>query len=113
MFIGSPFVLLSDTLRALPQSIQIKREIKAKLTKSVTNKSKFKNISQLKRIKYNIGLWTNRTKTSIKNTINNIELWYDSMKKIEGHFGSGVSTYFKFLRWLFLLDMLLLLISFG
>lgn len=33
-----------------------------------------------------------------------IQLWYSTLKKIEGHFGSGISSYFKFFRWIFLLD---------
>lgn len=54
-----------------------------------------------------------RTKQSIMSTLNSIELWYGSMKEIEGRFGSGVGTYFKFLRWLFGLNLALCVISFG
>jgi hypothetical protein len=46
----------------------------------------------------------------IKNLLYMLELWYSSLKRIEGHFGSGVATYFKFLRWLFLLNTIVFLI---
>ncbi|XP_067930834.1 transmembrane channel-like protein 7 [Watersipora subatra] len=35
------------------------------------------------------------------------ELWQGSFKEIEGHFGTGVVSYFVFLKWLFLLDVLI------
>ena len=35
------------------------------------------------------------------------------MKTIEGHFGSAVGTYFKFLRWLFSMNLFLVFLTFG
>lgn len=58
-------------------------------------------------------MFMNRTKMSTKNMFHNMELWYHSMKRIEGHFGSTVGTYFKFLRWLFIVNIILLIITFG
>lgn len=57
--------------------------------------------------------WIRTAWTYSRNTVNRIELWYGSMKKIEGHFGSGVGTYFKFLRWLFSLNLLLMVMTLG
>lgn len=79
----------------------------------MTNKSRQRPIGEVKRLQYKFGMWLNRTKFSTTNTVNNIELWYASMKKIEGHFGSAVGTYFKFLRWLFGLNLLLLVMIVG
>lgn len=45
--------------------------------------------------------------SAIKNVIYSFELWYSSLKAIEGHFGSGVATYFKFLRWIFVMNFLI------
>lgn len=39
------------------------------------------------------------------------ELWYNSIKTIEGHFGSGIATYFKFLRWLFIINTISCVVS--
>lgn len=54
----------------------------------------------------------NKSKIAAVHAMKNIELWYGSMKTIEGHFGSAVGTYFKFLRWLFSLDLILLVLTF-
>lgn len=97
----------------MPQSIKVKRQIKSKLQRTVASNSKSKSIGFWKRTKYSIGMWFNRRKLSIKNTISNMELWYGSLKTIEGHFGSGVAAYFKFLRWLFILNLLLITMAFG
>lgn len=103
----------SDTLRALPKPIAVKREIRAKLSTSLTNKSAQTPIGAFKRMNYAFGMWLNRTERSTTNTLINMELWYGRMKRIEGHFGSSVGTYFKFLRSLFVLNGLLALMSIG
>eukprot|EP01137_Pigoraptor_chileana_P018860 Opistho-2@79015 len=36
-----------------------------------------------------------------------IPLWREVMKKVEGHFGTGVAAFFVFSRWVFLLNVLL------
>lgn len=96
----------------MPQSLTVKRQIKSKLQRTVDSNSKSKTIGFWKRTKYSIGMWFNRRKISIKSTISNLELWYGSLKTIEGHFGSGVAAYFKFLRWLFILNLLLIIMAF-
>lgn len=97
----------------MPQSLTVKRQIKSKLQRTVESNSKSKSIGFWKRTKYSIGMWFNRRKIAIKNTISNLELWYGSLKTIEGHFGSGVAAYFKFLRWLFILNLLLITMAFS
>ena len=49
---------------------------------------------------------------SLKN-FNYIELWHGSLKDIEGRFGSGYASYFKFLRWLFVMNFGVALLSLG
>lgn len=50
---------------------------------------------------------------SFKNLTYTFELWYSSLKTIEGHFGSGVATYFKFVRWLFLMNVFVVIFTIG
>lgn len=52
-------------------------------------------------------------KASLKNLAYTFELWYSSLKTIEGHFGSGVATYFKFLRWLFVINSVVAILAFS
>ncbi|KAK3579252.1 hypothetical protein CHS0354_033329 [Potamilus streckersoni] len=41
-----------------------------------------------------------------------LELWKSSLKRIEGHQGTGVVSYFVFLKWLFFLDIFLFILLF-
>ncbi|PSN57177.1 hypothetical protein C0J52_01475 [Blattella germanica] len=86
-----------ETLREMPESLTMKRSIKRKLVKSVSLKSRRSPLSLWKQLKYRISMSA-------------MKLWYSSMKQIEGHFGSGVATYFRFLRWLFVLNSVVFLV---
>ncbi|XP_055389995.1 transmembrane channel-like protein 5 isoform X2 [Condylostylus longicornis] len=102
-----------ETIRALPHSLTAKRRLKEKLAVSVTQNASKVSIGFFRkytsRTKYLLVKFYNR----LRGFLSSIELWYDSMKEIEGHFGSGVGTYFKFLRWLFMLDLFLLVFTFS
>ncbi|KAI0217259.1 Transmembrane channel-like protein 7 [Lamellibrachia satsuma] len=39
-----------------------------------------------------------------------LEIWSSSLKTIEGRFGSGVASYFQFLRWLFVVNSITFLV---
>lgn len=41
-----------------------------------------------------------------------MELWYGALKQIEGNFGSGIGSYFKFLRSIFNLNLFIAVVSF-
>ncbi|XP_054723427.1 transmembrane channel-like protein 7 [Uloborus diversus] len=45
-----------------------------------------------------------------KKYLSDLDLWNESLKQIEGHFGTSVVSYFVFLRWLIFLNLLTLLI---
>lgn len=103
----------SETLRALPKPIAVKREIRARLSTLLKNKSKQTPSSPFERMQFAFGMWLNRTERSTTNTLIGIELWYGRLKRIEGHFGSAIGTYFRFLRSMFVLNGLLALICVG
>lgn len=99
--------LRREALRDLPQGLTMKRNIRAKLSASVSLRSKRRPISVFKRMKYRISFALKRMRDRLRNLIFSIELWYEAIRNIEGHFGSAVGSYFYFLRWLFVVDLLL------
>ena len=42
-----------------------------------------------------------------------LELWRSLLKKIEGHFGTGVTSYFLFLKWIFLINIPIFILTFS
>ncbi|XP_004535121.1 transmembrane channel-like protein 1 [Ceratitis capitata] len=99
-----------ETLRALPQPLSTKRSLKRKLAISIEQHASEQHkcswchnmtnafISFLLRTWRVIGVISHR-----------VEIWYDDLKTIEGQFGCNVSSYFKFLRWLLMLNIVMLL----
>ncbi|KAK6642957.1 hypothetical protein RUM43_004459 [Polyplax serrata] len=100
-----------ETLRVMTEYLTLKRSVKKKLTISIPPNTKALSFS--KRLRYRMSIFCCKIPVIIKNFIGNFELWYSSLKVIEGHFGSSVASYFKFLRKLFLLNAcIFILISF-
>lgn len=56
-------------------------------------------------------LFTFQLKHEIKNVLYFFELWYSSLKTIEGNFGSGVGSFFRYLRTIFLLNFFVSIVS--
>lgn len=102
-----------DILRALPQSMSVKREIKSKVNRTIIEKTKEEGETKWSKLKYLSGVWYISTRVFSRHILTDYELWYRPMKEIEGHFGGGVGTYFKFLRYLFILNMILMILSMG
>ncbi|KAJ8959243.1 hypothetical protein NQ318_022506 [Aromia moschata] len=102
-----------ETLRDMPQNLTLKRRVKVKLSKSVSQKSKRKPLSYYKMFKYRMSIAISKFKLDFKNLAYTFELWYASVKLIEGNFGSGVASFFKFLRWIFIMDVFVALVSFA
>ncbi|XP_018570841.1 transmembrane channel-like protein 3 isoform X2 [Anoplophora glabripennis] len=105
--------LRREALRDMPQSLTLKRCVKEKLSKSVSQKSKRKPLGCFKMFKYRMSIGVSKFKISMKNLAYTFELWYGTVKQIEGNFGSGVANFFKFLRWIFILNAIMALVSFS
>lgn len=52
-------------------------------------------------------------KQNTRDVLFSMELWYNGIRLIEGHFGSGVATYFRFLRWLFIMNVIVSIVTLG
>lgn len=103
--------LRKDVLKHLPQCLTMKRCIKKKLAKSINTKENSHPISNFKRLQYRMSMKYCQMKTKVQDTINSYELWYSSLKTIEGQFGSATSSYFRFLRWLFILNLIVMAVT--
>ncbi|CAH1645761.1 unnamed protein product [Spodoptera littoralis] len=99
--------LRREALRDLPQGLTMKRNVRAKLSASVSLRSKRRPISMWKRMKYRISFMWKRIRDRCRDVVFSFEFWYEPIRQIEGHFGSAVGSYFYFLRWLFALNLLL------
>ncbi|XP_070581086.1 transmembrane channel-like protein 6 isoform X2 [Ptychodera flava] len=98
-----------NTIKSIPGSIETKRRVRDKVQKR--NKKKDKSVGCFTLILYNIGMGWQRFKNRVKSFIYSIDLWGGHIKKIEGNFGSGVTSYFTFLRWLLVLNLPVFLLS--
>lgn len=103
--------LRTDMLKAMPQCLAIRKLVKSKLHTTVQQQSKKKPITYWKWLKYKISFTFRKTHIIIQEIEHIMELWYHTIKSIEGQFGSGVAVYFKFLRWLILLNIIFALMS--
>lgn len=54
-----------------------------------------------------------RFASGITESYQNLELWRRDLKNIEGHFGTGVVAFFRFVKWLFFLNLLVLFLVFS
>ncbi|XP_031778182.1 transmembrane channel-like protein 3 [Nasonia vitripennis] len=92
-----------EMIRDMSQCLTLKRSVKAKII-SESLKSKRRPIGYWKNLRYKMSMTISKMKIAFRQFGSSIELWYHPIKTIEGHFGSGIATYFKFLRWLFIMN---------
>ncbi|XP_071052318.1 transmembrane channel-like protein 5 isoform X1 [Onthophagus taurus] len=100
-------LLRMQTLRDMPQSLAVKKRVK----QTTSNRRSRKTVGMFKMMKYQIAMSWAHLKGNIKDLSYTFELWYSWLKKIEGNFGSGVASYFKFLRWLFIINLAMTILS--
>ncbi|XP_011870086.1 PREDICTED: transmembrane channel-like protein 5 isoform X3 [Vollenhovia emeryi] len=95
-----------ETVRTIPQCLTVKRAVRSQLQATVSQKTIKGPISCWKLFKYNVSLKFTKIRVTMQNLLSSTKLWHRTIKTIESHHGSGTATYFKFLRWLLLLNVI-------
>ncbi|CAH0719657.1 unnamed protein product, partial [Brenthis ino] len=99
--------LRREALRDLPQGLTMKRNVRAKLSASVSLRSNRRPISMYRRLKYTFSFTWKRSRDRFRDFFFSIDLWYEAIRNIEGNLGSAVGSYFHLLRWLFGINLML------
>ncbi|XP_037951859.1 transmembrane channel-like protein 7 isoform X1 [Teleopsis dalmanni] len=86
-------------IKLIPVPMEQKKELKIKL----------QNATKLRLQGFNQFKWKHRKiwqrlRLSLTELFTKMQLWHSSLKKIEGNYGTGITSYFLFIRWLFVLN---------
>ncbi|KAL5248323.1 hypothetical protein ACHWQZ_G017491 [Mnemiopsis leidyi] len=65
------------------------------------------------RIAYEFTMGIQKTTRKIQEGFRNAQIWGPSIKELEGNLGSGVSTYFRVLRWLLKINVISMVMALG
>lgn len=87
-------------IKEMPISMAQKKEIKAKLQSAT--KLRLQGYEQFK---WKRKKMFQQLRSQWKETYSKLELWKNSLKEIEGNSGTGVVTYFQFIKWLMFLNI--------
>ncbi|XP_063370532.1 transmembrane channel-like protein 7 isoform X2 [Cydia amplana] len=92
-------------IKAMPVPMSQKRDLKARL----------QNATKLRLVGFEQLQWRQRKvwhrfRIRFTEVMGKLELWQSPMREIEGSFGTGVVSYFLFLRWLLFLNLVISLL---
>ncbi|OAF67006.1 hypothetical protein A3Q56_05264 [Intoshia linei] len=92
----------------------LKTDIKTKMMiREYLHLDDFQSLTGFRYWKYQIKVDMKKLKNKVYNFKDYLEIWGSSIKTIEGRFGTGVGSYFRFLKSLFFLQIPIFLLYFG
>ncbi|KAJ8037845.1 Transmembrane channel-like protein 5 [Holothuria leucospilota] len=100
-----------NTIRQISSSIKTKRTIRNEVAKKA-KKKKAEKTSPFTACWYSVSYSLGGLKERISDWASSLSLWESSIKKIEGNYGSSVTSFFILLRWLLYLNIVVFLLTF-
>ncbi|XP_070581089.1 transmembrane channel-like protein 7 isoform X2 [Ptychodera flava] len=92
-------------IREMPTSMSKKREMRNQLHVAST-----RTLSGCKACRFSVAMGWKRFKERFNDLMVRLEVWRASFKEVEGKFGSGIVTYFVFLKWIVFLNLYIFLL---
>ncbi|NXM73313.1 TMC5 protein, partial [Serilophus lunatus] len=103
------------TIRKMPETMKKKREIRNKVLKEITKKSRHRGtqLSCCTQCLQGIAVSFRRFGNTLSEYFHALQIWHKALKIIGAEFGTSVLSYFIFLKWLLNFNIFSFLINFS
>ncbi|XP_045563260.1 transmembrane channel-like protein 5 [Salmo salar] len=99
-------------IRDLPMSFDDKKHIRGQVL-ALKSFKKSRQLNCFSDCSTSFSLAFRRCGANMTSARQTLELWRGTMKEVGGKFGTGVLSYFKFLKWLLMFNIFSFLVNFG
>ncbi|KAL5017791.1 hypothetical protein ScPMuIL_003513 [Solemya velum] len=103
----------NEVIKDMPTNMANKRKIKRQMSSHAQANTRMRKLGWWKRMKYSLAIAWMHFKYQVNEVAYYLQLWKGHLKKIEGHFGTGVLSYFLFLKWIFYINIPIFILNLG